>query len=127
MYGITLLLLLCTLLYRQFVLDQPTKEFRDLANIFTFNVIFLFGALFYFGGFPFKRIRPLALVAIYVGFVILGFLFTIFKYTILLDRHLGMDGMLGILRIVSTICGAFVVVYAILAYAGKRKIDKEIE
>jgi len=126
MYAITLVMLGGVLLYRQFVLHQRIEQFQDLANIFTFNVIFVIGAVLYFGGVPFGKIKPLVLVSIYVGFVLLGFLFTMFKYAILLDQPLSMNDVLGKLLIVSTICGSFVVVYAVLAYFGRRKIDKEI-
>ena len=127
MHSITLMALAGVLLRRQFVLDQGVGEFHDVAILFSFNVIVLLGALLYFGGVTLPRIKSLPLTAIYVGFVLIGFLFTIFKYTILLDRHLSTSGMLELLFTVSAICGSLVAVYAFLAYFGKRKIDKEID
>lgn len=127
MYGITWMMLAGVLLYRQFVLGQPVSAFQDIAIIFTFNVIVAFSAVLYFGGITFPRIKPLYLVGIYVGFVLIGVLFTLFKYAVLLDRPVGMEGMRYILLTVSPICGAFVAVYALFAYLGTRKIDREIE
>jgi len=127
MYGITWLALAGILLYRQFVLGQSVEEFNDIAMLFTFNVIFAIGAILYFGGVPFFRIKPVTVGAIYVGFVAIGFLFTMFKYTILLERDLSMMDVLDKLSIVLTICAAILATYVLFAYFGKRRMDREIE
>ena len=127
MYGITWLMLAGILVYRQFVLGQSTEEFNDIAMVFTFNVIFAIGAILYFGGVPFFRIKPVTVGVIYLGFVVIGFLFTMFKYTILLEQHLSMRDVLDKFSIVLTICAAILATYTLFAYFGKRRMDKEIE
>ena len=127
MYGITWLTLAGILLYRQFALGQSLEEFNDIAMLFTFNVIFAIGAILYFGGVPFFRIKPVTVGAIYVGFAAIGFLFTMFKYFILLERDLSMMEVLDKLSIVLTICAAILATYFLFAYFGKRRMDREIE
>lgn len=127
MYGITWLVLAGILMYRQFVLGQSVEEFNDIAMLFTFNVIFAIGGILYFGGVPFFKIKPVTVGAIYVGFVAIGFLFTMFKYTILLEQDLSMTDVLDKLSLVLTICAAILATYVLFAYFGKRKMDREIE
>ncbi len=127
MYGITILMLAAVLLYRQFVLNQSVEAFKDIANILTLNVILTPCAIGFRGGLTVRKVRPLTLIAVYGVFVLLGFGFTVFKYSVLLNQPLSTDMMLAKLLIVSSICAAIVAVYAFFAYFGTRKIDREIE
>jgi len=50
LYVLTLASLIVTQLYRQFVLDQATQKWQDIANIIAFNVIVLLGSVLCLGG-----------------------------------------------------------------------------
>lgn len=127
LYLITLMLLMGSMYYRQYVLRQESGQFDDIALIFTFNVFILLGSLLYYGGITLPRIKPLPLLGIYVGFVLIGSLFTLFKYTLLLGRKFDLGAMSHSLSIVATICALIVIAYALLAYWGGRKTNREIE
>jgi len=126
MYYINILILGFLLIYRQFVLHQSTKEFMDFANLLVFNVIVAIAAVLYLGGIPFPKIRLRTLLRIYVIFVTIGFLFTLFKYNILLNQSLSLMEALGKLLIILVICALFMSVYGLFAYLGYRKIEKDI-
>ena len=126
MYCITLLMLIGVLFYRQFVLNEDLKGLRDIANILVFNVILTPCIIGLWGGFSVRKVKPLVLLAVYVGFVLLGSAFTFIKYTVLLNQHLGTAAMLDKLLLISAICAGFVAVYVFFAYFGARRIDKEI-
>ena len=126
MYYLTLMALIATLLYRQFVLDQPLEAYQDIANILTVNVLVFLGLILYLGGITPPRMTIRSVVALYLGFVALGFAFTIFKYTVLLGETLSPGMFLENLLIVSAICGILVLVWALLAYLGSQRIEKKI-
>ena len=127
MYGITILLLIAVIFYREFVLNQKLEELRDIANILTFNVILTPCAIEFLGGFSVRKVKPLAVIVIYVGFILIGLAFTIFKDTILLDQQLSTNNIMNSLLIVSTICAAIVAVYVFFAYFGMKRIDRKID
>ena len=127
LYSFTILALIGTLLYRQFVLYQPVEEYKDIANILTANVIILLGAIFYFGGITFSKIKLKSIFLIYVAFVIIGFLFTLFKYKVLVEEPLGMGEIFGKIYIIVIICGLLTALWVFFAYLGKRKQEKDLE
>lgn len=126
MYLITLLLLISTMFHRQFVLNQATEEFEDIAIIITLNTVCLIAAVLYFGGLTFEKIKPFKLLSLYTGFVALGFSFTLFKYFILLDQPMSVDEILDKFVVVASILALLMVFYMIFAYFGKKKIDKDM-
>ena len=126
MYYITMLSLIAILLYRQFVLNQAIEEFKDIANVVTFNVIVMLGAVFYFGGISFRKFKMKSIIITYIVFVIIGFLFTCFKYKVLIDPPLSMSEIAGKLYIIMIICGLLTAFWALLAYLGNRKIGKDL-
>ena len=126
MYGITILLLVAVLLYRQFVLHQNLEGLRDIANILTFNVVLTPCVIGFLGGFSVRKIKPLTLMAIYVGFFLLGLAFTLFKDAILLRQQVSLNDLMNTLFIVSGICAAFVAVYVFFAYFGMKRMDREM-
>ena len=126
MYLINVLALAAILLYRQFVLHQPVSEFNDIANLMVFNAIFFLGAVLFFGGFSFRRFRPLVLLLIYLGFVAVGVAFMGIKYFLILDEPFSWAFVLQKSLIVFIICAAFVLVYALFAYLGHRRTEKEL-
>jgi len=126
MYFTTLILLIISLFYRQFVLHQLVDEYKDIANIIVFNAVVLVAGILFMGGVTFPRIRIRFIILIYILFVSVGFLFTLFKYAILLNTPLSLPEALDKLFIILVICGAFMFVYVLFAYLGHKKIEKEI-
>jgi hypothetical protein len=127
LYILTLASLIVTQLYRQFVLHQALQEWQDIANILTFNVLVLFGAVLYLGGVTPQKVKLRHILVLYVGFVLIGVIFTIFKYAILLGQKVNLVEVKNYLLIVSVICGALMVVWSLLAYLGKKRIEKRLE
>jgi len=127
MYLITLYALIGIALYRQFVLHQAVEEFEDIAIVITFNSICLLGAILYFGGIPIRKFKLKTIIIIYIVFVVLGFLFTLLKYKVLVDPPLSMSDIFGKLYIIVTICGLLMLLWIISAYLGKQKIEKDLE
>lgn len=121
LYFLTIAALGIDLIVRQFVLGLPVSGYNDLAMIFTANVLMFIGVVLYFGGVTVPRIRATWLAAIYALGVAVGTAFTALKY-----GTTSLDGVLGHLRIVASILGVMVAVYAVLAYAGNRKIERRI-
>ncbi len=128
LYVITIYSLIGVMSYRQYVLHQAVREFQDMAIIVTFNVLAMIGSALYFvGGFAIKKTKLRWIIAGYVGFVLMGFAFTIFKYTVLLDQELSLTQVINYLFTVLKITGILVIVWCLLAYLGNRRIEKQIE
>ena len=125
MYGVTMVLLALAALYRQFALGQATHEFEDIAVILTANVIVGLAAILYFGGVALPRLSPKALAVAYGAFVLLGFGFTVFKYTVLLDQPMGAAALWGNFLTVATICALLTGLYILAAYLGHRRLEKQ--
>ncbi len=91
MYLVSLFALMGIQLYRQFVLHQPQQQWDDIAMLISVNVIVLLGGgLYLSGAASLNNIKTRHLVIGYAAFVLLGLLFTIFKYAVLLGQHVGM-------------------------------------
>lgn len=127
MYFITLVSLIAIQLYRQFVLHQATHEWQDIANILTFNVLILLGSALYLGGITPEKVKIRTILLLYVGFVVVGVIFTIFKYTILLKQQVNLVDIGNYILIVSVICGVLITLWSLLAYLGKKRIDKKLD
>jgi ABC-type nickel/cobalt efflux system permease component RcnA len=127
LYILTLASLIVTQLYRQFVLHQATEEWQDIANILTFNVLVLFGAVLYLGGITPRKVKLRHILVLYVGFVLIGVIFTIFKYAVLLGQQVNLTEVKDYLLIVSVICGVLIAVWSLLAYLGNKRIEKQLE
>ena len=128
LYLLTLLALMAIQLYRQFVLHQPSQEWDDIALLLTINVIALLGALLYLSGAinPMK-IKAGYLLAGYTAFVVVGFFFTVFKYTVVLKQDLGASQIYEYLGIVAIISGLLVLVLGLFAFLGSKDLEKKIE
>ncbi len=126
MYYLTLVALIVILSYRQFVLDQPLQAYQDIANILVANVLVFIGLILYLGGISVPRMTIRSVVALYLGFVVFGFAFTTFKYTVLLGEPLTLAMFLDNLLVVSAICGILVLIWSLIAYIGNRRIEKKI-
>jgi len=127
LYVLTLASLIVTQLYRQFVLHQATQEWQDIANIIAFNVIFLLGSVLYLGGITPQKVKLGHILVLYAGFVLIGVIFTIFKYAILLGQKVSLAEVRNYLVIVSVICGALIAAWSLLTYLGKKRIEKRLE
>ena len=128
LYLLTIFALIGIVSFRQFVLHQPQQEWDDIAMLITINVIVVLGAVLYLtGAVNPKKMKRSYLIAWYVGFVVLGFAFTIFKYTVLLGQRVGPAQVWDYLLTVITISGILVLAWGLLAYLGSRRIDKQIE
>jgi hypothetical protein len=127
LYLLTLASLIVTQLYRQFVLNQEMHEWQDIANILTLNVIILLWSALYLGGITPQKVKIRYILILYVGFVLVGVIFTIFKYAVLLGQKVSLGEVRNYLLIVSVICGTLVTLWSLLAYLGKKRIEKRLE
>jgi hypothetical protein len=128
LYIITLFSLIGMQLYRQFVLSQSHQEWEDIAILITVNVVVLLGSLLYLGGgFNPKKIRLRYLIAGYLGFVLVGLVFTIYKYAVLLKQTVGLTEILEYFCIVLVISGILFLGWGVIAYLGSRRLDRQIE
>jgi len=127
LYIITLYSLIGLQLYRQFVLNQPSEEWNDIAILISINAIVWIGALLYLGGvFNPRVVRMRYLMLGFTGFVILGFVFTLFKYSVLLDQTLSMSLILDSFFMVLKISALLIGLWGLLAYLGNRRMEKRI-
>lgn len=128
LYVITLYSLIAVQLYRQFALHQPTEEWNDIAIIIAFNVIVWIGAVLYLTGLVNPRnVKLRYLIAGFIGFVLIGFAFTVFKYSVLLQQKLVMRHVLDYLLIVIKVCSFLVISWGLIAYLGNLRMEKRIE
>ena len=127
MYLLTILSLIIIQLYRQFVLNQPQEAWNDIAMLLTVNILVLLGLTLYLTGVinP-RRIKLRYLLVGYALFVLVGFLFTIFKYAVLLGQDINLAQIWSYLSTVVIISGILVLALGCLAYLGNRRIDKQI-
>jgi hypothetical protein len=110
------------------VLEQPQHEWNDIAMVMTVNVLVMLGSVLYLtGSINPKKIKLRHILAGYGGFVLIGFLFTIFKYTVLLGEDLTLEQVVDYFWTVLIISGILVLVWGLLAYLGSRRIEKQIE
>ena len=128
LYFITLAVLIGMQLYRQFVLQQPNEQWNDIALLITFNVLFLFGGWLYLSGtLNLKNIRMRYILIGYAAFVLVGLLFTIFKYAVLLDQNVGLEQVWDYLLIILPITAVLVIGWGLLGYLGYLRMEKKLE
>jgi hypothetical protein len=127
LYIITLYSLIGFQLYRQFVLNQPSEEWNDIAILISLNAIVWIGAILYLSGVinP-KVVRIRYLIVGFTGFVLLGLAFTIFKYSVLLEQTLSMSLILDSSFMVLKISALLIGLWGLLAYLGNKKMEKRI-
>jgi len=128
LYFITLAVLIGMQLYRQFVLGQPSEQWNDIALLITFNILFLLGGgLYLSGAVNLKKIKTRYIVIGYAAFVLLGLLFTIFKYAVLLGQDVGLDQVWNYFLIILPITAVLVIGWGLLGYLGHRRMEKQLE
>lgn len=127
LYIVTLYSLIGFQLYRQFILNQPSEEWNDIAILISINVIVWLGSLLYLSGVvnP-KVVRMRYLIVGFTGFVIFGLAFTIFKYSVLLDQTLSMRQILDYFFTVLKISALLTAFLGLLAYLGNKRMEKRI-
>ena len=127
LYIITLFSLIGFQLYRQFVLNQVSEEWNDIAILISFNVIVWLGSLLYLSGVVNPKVVRMRYILIgFSGFVMLGLAFTVFKYSVLLGQTLSMRQILDSFFIVVKISALLVVFLGSLAYLGNRMMEKRL-
>ena len=127
MYFITTIALHGVVIYRQFELGQELNEFEDLAIIMAVNSIFLISALLYFGALPIRKLKVKKILLFYLSFLILGSVFTYFKYNIFQSPGLSIEQLFDKFKIIATIIGLLMGFWILLSVLGKRRVDKELE
>ena len=127
MYLLTILSLQAIVLYRQFALKQELNEFEDINIIMTVNTLFLVSALLYFGAIPVQKLKVKSILLIYLLLVVLGSLFTVFKYNILGSEALSFAGLFDKLIIVYAVTGLILMFFIIFSILGKRKMERELK
>ena len=127
MYFLTILAIHGDVLYRQFVMGQELEQFEDIAIIMTFNSLFLISALLYFGAIPIRKIKIKTILWGYIIFVVMGFLFTYFKYNIAQSPGLSIDALLHKFGIVAAVTGIISLFFVVFSFLGKRREEKELE
>lgn len=128
MYLVTIGALIGMQLFRQFKLGQPSEAWNDIAMVITINVVVLLGAVLYLtGAVNPKNIKRRYLLAGYVGFVLVGLAWTIFKYAVLLDQEVSLEQVGEYLRLIVVISGILGLTWGVLALIGNRRIERKIE
>lgn len=127
LYYLTLLALIGIQLYRQFVLQQPTEEWNDIAILIAFNAIVWIGLLLYLSGVVNPgTVKVRHLIIGFAVFVAVGLAFTIFKYAVLLGQPLGSGEIWDIFLTVFLVSAGLTCLWGILAFLGSRRIEKKI-
>ena len=127
LYIVTLYALIGIQLYRQFVLNQPSEEWNDIAILIAINAIVWVGSLLYLSGvFNPKVVRIRYLMIGFTGFVIIGLVFTIIKYSVLLDQTLSMSLIVDSFFMVLKISALLIGLWGLLAYLGNKRMEKRI-
>ena len=128
LYFITLVVLIGIQLYRQFVLGQSQDQWNDIAMLITFNVLFLLGGGLYLSGtLNLKNIRKSYILFAYAAFVVIGLLFTIFKYTVLLGQDVGLEQIWDYFLIVLPITALLTIIWGLFGYIGYLRMEKKLE
>jgi len=127
MYLITILAMQGIILYRQFKLGQDIQDFEDIAIIMTINSLFLVSALLFFGAVQIQKLKVKSILLIYIGFVLIGSLFTYAKYNLFQNPGLSFLQLFEKLKIIAAILGIIMGFWILLSYFAKRRIEKELE
>ena len=126
MYILNILSLIFIVNYRQFVLDQSSDQYRDIANVMVFNIVVGIAAILYLGGITFPKIKIGTALLFYLGFVTIGIAFTLIKYGVFYDVTLTFSFVLDKVLIIAAICAILVAIFLLFGYLGKRKIEKDL-
>jgi len=127
MYFLTILAMQGVVMYRQFALGQDYSDFEDIAIIMTVNSVFLISALLYFGAIPIQKLKVKSILLLYLGFVVLGSLFTYARYNIFQRPGLSLQELFNKLIIIVSITGMLMGFWIILSLLGKKRTEKELE
>ena len=127
LYIVTIYSLIGFQLYRQFVLNQPQEEWNDIAILIAINAIVWVGSMLYLSGVVNPRVvRMRYLIIGFTGFVIIGLVFTIIKYSVLLDQTLSMSLIVDSFFMVLKISALLIGLWGLLAYLGNKRMEKRI-
>ena len=127
MYFLSIFAMQAIVLYRQLALGQDIGDFEDIAIIMTINSVFLVSALLYYGAIPVRKLKIKSILLLFIGFVVLGSVFTYAKYAVFQNKELSLNELLNKFLIITCIIGLMTGFWILLSYLGKRKLDKELE
>ena len=126
MYILNILSMIFIINYRQFVLDQGSDQYMDIANILVFNVVVGIAAILYLGGITFPKLNLLSALLVYIGFVGLGLAFTLVKYGVFSNLNPTPEFVFNKLFIIMSICAILMAIFLLFGYLGQRKIEKDL-
>lgn len=128
LYLITILALIGIISFREFVLHQPLEDWNDIAILLAINILSTFGAYLLISGVvDIKKFKFHHVLVAFVGFIIFGFAFTIFKDSVLLGQDLNQGDLWGIAWIVIKISGLLALGLLLLAYLGSLRIERQLD
>lgn len=128
LYLVTIYTLIGIVSYRQFILHQPNEEWNDIAILLTFNILAALGAYLYSTGVvDFRKFKLHHVLIGFVSFVLIGFVFTIMKYAVILGQDLSWGDVWSSFWIVVRISGILALGLGFLAYLGNRRIEKQLD
>jgi hypothetical protein len=127
MYFLTILAIQGIVIYRQFALGQEIRDFEDIAVIMTVNSLFLISALLYFGAIPIQKLKIKSILLIYAAIIVLGSLFTYFKYNVFQSPGLTVDQLMNKLFIIMAVSGLIMLFFILFSILGKRKQERELQ
>ncbi|MDX1283462.1 MAG: hypothetical protein R3182_00545, partial [Draconibacterium sp.] len=81
----------------------------------------------YFGAVQIRNLTIKSIIIIYLGFVVVGSLFTYAKYNLFQSPGLSIAQLFDKLKIIAAIIGIIMGFWIVLSYLGKRRIEKELE
>lgn len=122
LYFFTLVYLGSTIFYREHILGQPSTAFDDIAILFTINVLGLGIAILWTGGIVIEKFRWGVILSIYIGWVVLGTL-----YTVIVRQITDWKVILNKIGIISALCGIIILVYLLIAFIPRRRIDSHLD
>lgn len=127
LHAFTVAALTVMFFYRLNVSGQTFEENWDIGCLMMLNGLFLIAAVLYFGGVNFERIRIKWVVAVYLIYLVVMFLFMSFVETIVYDAPFDFYLIASRMPIIAIACAVVVSVFAFLGYMGRRKVAKDLE
>jgi hypothetical protein len=122
LYAFTIYFLLGDILYREFVLHQTPEQFEDIAALTTANILLFITLMFAMSGVSVPKFSLKKIVIGYIVFVILGILFTAFRYGIWTPEFILAKSV-----IVVSISAALFGIGLSAAMWGKDRIERDIK
>ncbi len=127
LHAITVTSLAAMFFYRVNVSGQTFEENWDIGCLMMLNGLFLVAAVLYFGGVNFGRIRIKWVVAVYLIYLVVMFLFMSFVETVIEGAPFDFYSIAGRMPVIAVVCGVIVSVFVFFGYMGNRRAAKDLE